>query len=118
MGLRVGRHNFAYVTYDAASDVIYAKDDDSPSARRERTPEGHVWLFDEDDRFHGIALMEPRERLERDGAVHVSLPSGELVREPGELKPALERAFASGKPALVNVLTDPDVIYPRRAVLA
>ncbi len=43
---------------------------------------------------------------------------GELVREPDELRPALERAFASGKPALVNVLTDPDVIYPRRAVLA
>ncbi len=43
---------------------------------------------------------------------------GELVRRPEELRPALERAFASGKPALVNVLTDPDVIYPRRAVLA
>ncbi|MBA2522167.1 MAG: acetolactate synthase [Solirubrobacterales bacterium] len=42
---------------------------------------------------------------------------GELVRDPDELRPALERAFASGKPALVNVLTDPDVIYPRRAVL-
>jgi acetolactate synthase-1/2/3 large subunit len=42
---------------------------------------------------------------------------GELVREPGELRPALERAFASGKPALVNVLTDPEVVYPRRAVL-
>ncbi|MEO7197863.1 MAG: acetolactate synthase, partial [Solirubrobacterales bacterium] len=42
---------------------------------------------------------------------------GELVRTPDELRPALERAFASGKPALVNVLTDPDVIYPRRAVL-
>ncbi|MDQ3102323.1 MAG: acetolactate synthase [Actinomycetota bacterium] len=42
---------------------------------------------------------------------------GELVRSPGELRPALERAFASGKPALVNVLTDPEVIYPRRAVL-
>jgi acetolactate synthase-1/2/3 large subunit len=43
---------------------------------------------------------------------------GELVREPGELKPALERAFASGKPALVNVLTDPSVVYPRRSNLA
>ena len=42
---------------------------------------------------------------------------GELVREPDELRPALERAFASGKPALVNVLTDPEVVYPRRAVL-
>jgi acetolactate synthase I/II/III large subunit len=43
---------------------------------------------------------------------------GELVREPGELVPALERAFASGKPALVNVLTDPSVAYPRKANLA
>ncbi|MGZ5357606.1 MAG: acetolactate synthase [Solirubrobacterales bacterium] len=43
---------------------------------------------------------------------------GELVRSPGELRPALERAFASGKPALVNVLTDPEVVYPRRANLA
>ena len=32
---------------------------------------------------------------------------GELVQEPDELVPALERAFACGKPALVNVLTDP-----------
>jgi acetolactate synthase I/II/III large subunit len=43
---------------------------------------------------------------------------GELVSTPDELLPALERAFASGKPALVNVLTDPDVVYPRRANLA
>ncbi len=43
---------------------------------------------------------------------------GELVREPAELRPALERAFACGGPALVNVLTDPDVVYPRKAVLA
>ena len=83
MGLRVGRHNFAYVTYDAPSDVIYAKYDGSPSARREPTPEAHVWLFDERGRFHGIALMEPRERLARDGAVYVSLPSGERERVVG-----------------------------------
>jgi acetolactate synthase I/II/III large subunit len=43
---------------------------------------------------------------------------GELVRKPSELRPALERAFASGKPALVNVLTDPNVAYPRRTNLA
>jgi acetolactate synthase I/II/III large subunit len=43
---------------------------------------------------------------------------GELVREPDELQPALERAFESGKPALVNVLTDPAVAYPRKANLA
>ena len=43
---------------------------------------------------------------------------GELVRSPAELRPALDRAFASGKPALVNVLTDPSVAYPRRSNLA
>lgn len=43
---------------------------------------------------------------------------GILVREPGELRPALERAFASGRPTLVNVLTDPEVVYPRKANLA
>jgi acetolactate synthase-1/2/3 large subunit len=43
---------------------------------------------------------------------------GELVEKPDELRPALERAFASGKPALVNVLTDPTVAYPRKSNLA
>jgi acetolactate synthase-1/2/3 large subunit len=43
---------------------------------------------------------------------------GELVRSPSQLRPALERAFAAGAPALVNVLTDPSVAYPRRSNLA
>jgi acetolactate synthase-1/2/3 large subunit len=43
---------------------------------------------------------------------------GELVTAPDELRPALERAFSSGRPALVNVLTDPEVVYPRKANLA
>src|SRR5579862_1001313 len=43
---------------------------------------------------------------------------GELVRVPAELRPALERAFSAGVPAVVNVLTDPSVAYPRRSNLA
>jgi thiamine pyrophosphate-dependent acetolactate synthase large subunit-like protein len=43
---------------------------------------------------------------------------GELVRSPGELRGALERAFEAAGPALVNVLTDPSVAYPRSANLA
>jgi acetolactate synthase-1/2/3 large subunit len=43
---------------------------------------------------------------------------GELVERPGDVGPAIERAFASGKPALVNVLTDPKVAYPRKSNLA
>ena len=43
---------------------------------------------------------------------------GELVDQPADLKPALARAFEAGKPALVNVLTDPTVVYPRKSNLA
>jgi len=43
---------------------------------------------------------------------------GELVERPDDLRPALERAFSAGRPALVNVLTDPEVAYPRSANLA
>ncbi len=43
---------------------------------------------------------------------------GVLVRHPDELRPALQRAFESGRPTLVNVLTDPEVVYPRKSNLA
>ncbi len=43
---------------------------------------------------------------------------GELVSRPSELRPALERAFECGQPAVVNVLTDPAVAYPRKSNLA
>ncbi len=43
---------------------------------------------------------------------------GELVATPAELRPALKRAFDSALPAVVNVLTDPAVAYPRRSNLA
>lgn len=43
---------------------------------------------------------------------------GELVERPDDLRPALERALSSGKPSVVNVLTDPSVVYPRSANLA
>jgi acetolactate synthase-1/2/3 large subunit len=43
---------------------------------------------------------------------------GELVERPQQLRPALERALAVGRPALVNVLTDPAVAYPRKSNLA
>jgi len=42
---------------------------------------------------------------------------GELVERPEQLRGALERALAGGRPALVNVLTDPSVAYPRRSNL-
>jgi acetolactate synthase-1/2/3 large subunit len=35
---------------------------------------------------------------------------GELVEKPADLEPAIERAFASGVPALINVVTDPGAV--------
>jgi acetolactate synthase-1/2/3 large subunit len=43
---------------------------------------------------------------------------GELVERPDQLRGALDRALSAGRPALVNVLTDPSVAYPRRSNLA
>jgi acetolactate synthase-1/2/3 large subunit len=62
------------------------------------------------------AKLRPETRY--DEMVETLGCDGILVREPGELRPALERAFASGKPTLVNVLTDPEVVYPRKSNLA
>lgn len=38
---------------------------------------------------------------------------GETVKSPRDIGPALDRAFAAGGPYLVNVLTDPEIPYPR-----
>jgi acetolactate synthase-1/2/3 large subunit len=62
------------------------------------------------------AELQPECRYDR--VVEALGGHGELVERPDQLRPALERAFTSGKPALVNVLTDPDVVYPRKANLA
>jgi acetolactate synthase-1/2/3 large subunit len=62
------------------------------------------------------ADLRPETRY--DSVVEALGGHGELVRTPAQLRPALERAFAAGLPALVNVLTDPAVAYPRRSNLA
>jgi acetolactate synthase-1/2/3 large subunit len=63
-----------------------------------------------------VAELRPGTRY--DEVVRALGGHGELVSTPDELRPALERAFASGLPSVVNVLTDPSVVYPRRSNLA
>lgn len=43
--------------------------------------------------------------------------AGETVSDPGEIGPALDRAFESGVPYLVNVITDSSDVYPRTSNL-
>jgi acetolactate synthase I/II/III large subunit len=63
-----------------------------------------------------VADLRPATRY--DQVVQALGCHGELVSRAADLRPALERALASGLPALVNVLTDPGVAYPRKSNLA
>lgn len=56
--------------------------------------------------------------LRYDDVVRALGGAGETVARAGELGAAFRRAFDSGVPYLVNVLTDPDDAYPRSANLA
>jgi acetolactate synthase-1/2/3 large subunit len=56
--------------------------------------------------------------LRYDAVVSALGGAGETVAKAADLGPALKRAFDSGVPYLVNVLTDPADAYPRSANLA
>jgi acetolactate synthase-1/2/3 large subunit len=62
------------------------------------------------------ADLRPATRY--DQVVEVLGGYGELVERPEQLRGSLARALECGKPALVNVLTDPAVAYPRKSNLA
>jgi acetolactate synthase I/II/III large subunit len=58
-----------------------------------------------------VADLQPGCRY--DEVVRALGGAGELVSSPADIGPALRRAFAAGVPYLVNVVTDPEVAYPR-----
>lgn len=62
------------------------------------------------------ADLQPGLRYDR--VVEALGGAGETVEKSSELGPALQRAFDSGVPYLVNVLTDPADAYPRSSNLA
>ena len=55
--------------------------------------------------------LAPRTRY--DEVVKALGGGGETVTDPTQIGPALDRAFASGAPYLVNVITDVNAAYPR-----
>jgi acetolactate synthase-1/2/3 large subunit len=60
-----------------------------------------------------IADLAPRTAY--DEVVRALGGAGETVTDPREVGPALDRAFASGVPYLVNVITDVAATYPRNS---
>jgi acetolactate synthase-1/2/3 large subunit len=62
-----------------------------------------------------VAELRPGTRY--DQVVEALGGYGELVTDPAEIGPAIDRALAAGVPALLNVLTDPADTYPRSSLL-
>lgn len=58
-----------------------------------------------------VADLAPRTAY--DGVVRALGGAGETVTDPRQIGPALDRAFASNVPYLVNVITDVEAAYPR-----
>ncbi|MFZ5556449.1 MAG: thiamine pyrophosphate-binding protein [Pseudomonadota bacterium] len=66
------------------------------------------------ERVHGTAIRNPDfAALARSYGAH-----GELVRSTADFGPALARALASGKPALIELTLDPDAITTRTTLSA
>ena len=66
----------------------------------------------------GVSIAaDLQQRARYDKVVEALGGYGEMVDEPEEVAPALERAFKSGVPACVNVICDPTAGYPRSSVL-
>jgi len=77
------------------------------------------------DQAWGMCKHEQELRLGKDRVIATALPlthyekaaeafgvHAEFVEHHEDVIPAVERAFASGRPACVNVMTDPDAVSP------
>jgi acetolactate synthase-1/2/3 large subunit len=63
--------------------------------------------------LYGYDVLADLEATSYDDVVTALGGAGETVTEPDQIGPALDRARDYRGPYLVNVLTDPEVAYPR-----
>ncbi len=83
------------------------------------------------DQAWGMCKHEQTVRLGRDRVIATELGTiryekaaeafgvhAEFVEAREDVRPAIERAMAAGRPACVNVMTDPDVISPAQQAMA
>ncbi|HEX7263301.1 MAG TPA: acetolactate synthase [Candidatus Dormibacteraeota bacterium] len=79
-----------------------------------------IWALEKHpmEKMLGMSVATDLAPLTRYDRVVESLGGyGEMVERPDGIRPALERAFASGLPACINVICDPKAEYPRSSVL-
>jgi acetolactate synthase I/II/III large subunit len=63
--------------------------------------------------LYGYDVLAELEASRYDQVVEALGGAGEVVSDAADIGPALDRAMNSGVPYLVNIMTDPEVAYPR-----
>jgi uncharacterized protein YuzE len=92
MNVTIGSLSFDQASYDARGDVLYLHSGDPrPASESEETPEGHVLRFDADGEVIGLTIINAKWLLERDHAIHVTIPEHVAVG-PDALAEALAAA--------------------------
>ncbi|MGH2745435.1 MAG: DUF2283 domain-containing protein [Thermoleophilaceae bacterium] len=89
MSVTIADITFDRVEYDAEADVLYLHvGDPARAVDFDETPEGHAVRFDREGNLVGLTLVRPKQLLERDAELRVTLPVPSDV--PAEqLAPAL-----------------------------
>ena len=75
MSVTISEIEFDRVEYDADTDVLYLHvGDPSRAVDYDEMPEGHAARFNRDGELVGLTLVRPKQLLDRDGALHVTIP--------------------------------------------
>jgi hypothetical protein len=88
MNVRAGPYVFTKIHYNARGDLMdLSIDGERWGIGDQDTPENHTWFVADNDSAPddvvALQLNLPREILEREGAVHVTLPGGDRVELEG-----------------------------------
>jgi len=89
MTIRMGKHEFDDVVYDAAGDVLYMhKGKPLAAGETQASPEGHAVRLDKEGEIVGVTIVNARWLAERDGEITISKPE-RLTASAGDLAAAL-----------------------------
>lgn len=74
MTIRMGKHEFDDVVYDAVGDVLYMHKGKPVPAETQATPEGHAVRLGNAGEIVGITIVNAKWLAERDGRIVISAP--------------------------------------------
>ncbi len=75
MTVKIGSHEFDWVSYDESGDVLYlSKGAPDEAGDTMASPEGHAVRLDRDGEVIGLTLVNARWLLEQEGEITVTVP--------------------------------------------